>query len=330
VFYPRGGSRRTGDHLDALAPELDRADFAWAAGFFDGEGSTIARAFARRPGYAQLNVTVPQAGHRGIPAVLERFQRVMLGMGHLNGPYRRDLYMLRFNAREEASLVLRLLWPYLGEVKRAQATEAIARVEHGYASRTRKRRAPRKGAPELPAIRECSQVDIERAWAAGFLDAEGCFGLNRAKQRVRGPAWYRIRVSADQHGVVGVTPEVLVRLRRALEGIGRIDCHGNPDDYKWMAEGPLMVERVLQLTSPWLGDQKREDATQALATFDAQVRLKGDAIHCVRGHPYEGLAMKGGRLRRICNACERITDRARRAAQGIPPRHFKNVARRYT
>ena len=313
----------------APAAFLDRAELAWAAGFFDGEGSTIARAFGRRPGYFQLNVTVPQAGHRGIPEVLERFQTAMLGMGNISGPDRKGGYMLRFNARQEATLVLQLLWPHLGEVKRAQAARAIARVQHEFATGTRPRRKPRKSAPELPDIRERSQVDLERAWAAGFLDAEGCFGLNRAKQRVRGAAWYRIRVSADQHGVAGLTPEVLVRLRRALEGIGRIDCHGQPDDYKWMAEGPLMVERVVHLTSPWLGVKKREDAVRALATFNAQIRLKGDETHCVRGHLYDGVAMKGGRMRRICNACERITHRAQRAAQGIPPRRFK-LARRYT
>src|SRR5437773_3792330 len=65
---------------------LDRAELAWAAGFFDGEGSTIARTLTSRPGYHQLNVTVPQSGRDGIPAVLLRFQRVMLGMGHISGP----------------------------------------------------------------------------------------------------------------------------------------------------------------------------------------------------------------------------------------------------
>jgi hypothetical protein len=91
-----------------------------------------------------------------------------------------------------------------------------------------------------------------------------------------------------------------------------------------------MIEHVLALTSQWLGDEKQEQAQQALATFAAQTRLKGDATRCVRGHFYTRLAMKGGRSRRICNACERITDRARRAAMGIPPRPFKNAARRYT
>ena len=60
-----------------------------------------------------------------------------------------------------------------------------------------------------------------------------------------------------------------------------------------------MVERVVHLTSPWLRVKKREDAVRALATFDAQIRLKSDETHGVRGHLYDGVAMKGGRMRRI-------------------------------
>jgi hypothetical protein len=75
---------------------------------------------------------------------------------------------------------------------------------------------------------------------------------------------------------------------------------------------------------------ERLQANEALARFRAQTRLKGNATHCVRGHEDTRIAMKGGRLRRICNPCERITDRMRRAAQGIRPRQFKNPARRYT
>lgn len=207
---------------------LDRAELAWAAGFFDGEGSTLARTDSAKPGYRQLNVTVPQCCHHGVPPVLARFQRAMLGMGGITGPYDEDLYMLRFNAREEASLALRLLWPALGDVKRDQATRAMALVEKSRGDGIHRRRKPRKHAPPIPSTAERSSGDLDRAWAAGFLDAEGCFGLNRGKQRVRGPAWYRIRVSADQHGALGTVPEVLLRLQRALGGIGRIDRHGAP------------------------------------------------------------------------------------------------------
>lgn len=308
------------------ASVLDRSELAWAAGFFDGEGSTIARTASTRPGNYQLSVTVPQSCHFGVPPLLHRFQRAMLGMGRITGPSDDDLYMLRFNAREEANLALKLLWPDLGNVKRTQATQALALVEQ---SRSNGRKS-RKRAPQLPVFADRSPKDIERAWAAGFLDAEGCFGLNRGKSRVRGPIWYRVRVSANQHGVVGIVPEVLLRLQAALGGICRIDRHGEPDDYKWSAEGRAMIEDVLALTFPWLGDEKREAAALALAKFSAQTRLKGDATRCSRGHVYTRVAIKGGRERRICNACERIGDRARRAAQGIPPRPFKDISRRYT
>jgi hypothetical protein len=309
---------------------LDRTELAWAAGFFDGEGSTIARTSSKRPGNYQLNVTVPQGCHRGVPPLLQRFHQAMLGMGHMTGPSKTDIYMLRFNAYEEAMLVLRLLWPDLGDVKRAQATQAMALMGRHQTGGTFRRRKPRKNAPQVPPIVDWSRGDIELAWAAGFLDAEGCFGLNRGRARVRGPAWYRIRVSADQHGDVGRIPEVLLRLQRALGGIGRIDKHGAPDDYKWSAEGRAMIHQVLALTSKWLGDKKREQAQHALVRFDEQTHLKGDANQCLRGHPYTRVAMKGGRRRRICNACARLTDRARRAAMGIPPRPFKDLSRRYT
>ncbi|MEP6693349.1 MAG: hypothetical protein ABJB39_01745 [Chloroflexota bacterium] len=307
---------------------LDRTELAWAAGFFDGEGSTIARTDSDRPGYRQLNITVPQVSRHGVPPLLERFQRAMLGMGRVTGPTDEYVYALRFNAREEAELVLQLLWPDLGSVKRTQARCAITLVEQNVGLyRTRK---SRKQAPHVPDAAPRSIGEIDRAWAAGFLDAEGCFGLNRGRTRARGPAWYRVRVSADQHGVVGIVPEVLVRLQRTLGGLGRIDRHGAPDDYKWSVEGPAAIEEVLALTSEWLGQEKREDARNALTKFTTQIRLKGDATRCVRGHLYTRVAMKGGRLRRICNACERLTDRARRAAIGVPPRPFKDVSRRYT
>jgi hypothetical protein len=316
--------------LATPVPEPDHADFAWAAGVFDGEGSTIARTLTARPGYYQLNVTIPQSGRDGIPPLLLRFQRVMLGMGNISGPSDEFTYMLRFSAREEVRLVLELMWPHLGEIKRAQATRAIELVEQQYASGRRRRRAARRRARELPSLRDRTPADLERAWAAGFFDGEGCFGLFKAMKRVRGPQWYRVRASASQHGHPGIVPEVLRRLQSALGGIGRIECHGDVDDFKWLVEGDRLVESVLDAMAPWLEERKVAAGRQALDAFRAQVRLKGDATHCMRGHEYTYTAMRGGRMRRICNPCARIVDRRKRAKQGIPPRPFKNVARRYT
>lgn len=311
-------------------PVLDRADLAWAAGFFDGEGSTIARTSTSRPGYYQLNITVPQSGRDRIPPLLHRFQRVMLGMGHIGRPSKEGVYALRFSAREEAHLVLELMWPYLGEVKRAQASRAMQLVEQQYVNGTRRLCAPRRRAPELPSIHDRTAADLDRAWAAGFFDGEGCFGLAKSMKRVHGPQWYRVRASASQHGTPGVPPDVLRQLQEVLGGIGRIERHGDVDDFKWLVEGDRLVQMVLDTVAPWLDEQKAAVGRKALDAFRAQVRLKGNATHCLRGHEYTYTAMRGGRMRRICNPCARLQDRRERARQGIAPRAFKNIARRYT
>ncbi|MDP9320171.1 MAG: hypothetical protein M3P16_03625 [Chloroflexota bacterium] len=60
-------------------------ELAWAAGFFDGEGSTIARRDRARPGYRRLVLSVPQAGGNIPPEVLVRFRHAILAMGSI-GP----------------------------------------------------------------------------------------------------------------------------------------------------------------------------------------------------------------------------------------------------
>ena len=307
----------------------------WAAGFFDGEGSTLIHVSDPVRGYLRLDVVVPQHGGALLPSVLTRFQAAVLGTGRIVGPNDDGIYRWESRSFGEGQATVALLWRYLGPVKRAQATTAIREFLAQYAPGKRKARPtrlrlPLHGVHLEPQPSTFSDDDTERIWAAGFLDAEGCFGVVRALPRKRGPTWYRIRASASQHGEVGLPAPVLMRLRAALDGMGRIECHGEPDDFKWVVEGEERIERVLARVGPWLGETKRLQAKEALATFRAQTRLKGDATRCVRGHVYTGVAMKGGRLRRICNQCERITDRRRRPAQGVPPRQFKNAARRYT
>ena len=140
--------------------------------------------------------------------------------------------------------------------------------------------------------------------AAGFLDARAVLGSIVVRsvfegQLGTGSAFRPISMESSHRS------RSTGKAAACLGGIGRIDRHGSADDYKWSAEGRSMIEHVLATTSPWLGVEKNEEATTALAKFSAQPRLKGDATHCVRGHSYSGFAMKGGRRRRICNACER-------------------------
>jgi hypothetical protein len=314
---------------------LDRVELAWAAGLFDGEGSTMVHTDEARPGYVRLEVCVPQADRDGVPAVLLRFREAVGGLGRIVGPEDDDLYKWIAGARLEAMAVIALIWDHLGQVKRVQANNCLKLFLSQYDSNpAAARHGHRVDAVFSVLSRGKADPDdagkLELAWAAGFMDGEGCFGLVKTKARVRGPRWYKVRASATQRGQPGIIPEVLHRLQIAVGGAGRIERHSGVDVFKWVVEGDARVQTVLDSLTPYLGARKVTQAREALHAFREQSRLKGDATHCARGHLYERVAMKGGRRRRICNACERLTDRARRAALGIPPRPFKDLSRRYT
>lgn len=320
----------------ALPPDvplpLDQELLAWAAGFFDGEGTAFARTDGDRPGYRQLDVSVPQCGHDRVPEALLKYQRSMLGVGRIYGPNKNDVYVWRAGGRLGAEAALGLMWPHLGQVKRTQAIEALEVVREQYRSgRYTARRA--KYRPRFiahgPAEQLSTIADKELAWAAGFVDAEGCFGVTRLPTRKDGSARLRIRVSASQHGSPGAPAEVLLRLQNAF-GLGRVERHGDPDDFKWVAEGVRAVETVLEAIRPWLGPVKIEQARLALDAAGTLGRVRGDELHCIRGHVYDDVYIRmNGHIHRRCNACARIVERAKRAAQGIKPRQFKNVERRY-
>jgi hypothetical protein len=308
---------------------LDHELLAWAAGFFDGEGSTIAKHENGRPNYRQLGVSVPQSGNGHVPELLERFKVAALGTGRLEPPNKNSVYSWRARGRIDAELTLALLWPHLGSVKKAQAALALDLVERQYANGSITRRALRYRPQYEPHPLKTSGSDfdaVSRAWAAGFLDAEGWFGVVRGTKRKDGSDWLRVRVSAPQHSSDGTHPEVLVRLRQVL-GAGVIERHGEPDDFKWVVEGRSGVARVLELTAPWLGEVKRAQALLALATFDGQERRRSeDPTRCKRGHLFDRVVVTAsGKVRKYCNACARITERARRQKRGAKPRQMRNL-----
>src|SRR6266511_5374028 len=181
----------------------------------------------------------------------------------------------------------------------------------------------------LRAHRHVDVHKLERAWAAGFLDAEGCFGLAHSHARKRGPAWYRVRASVSQHGEVADHQRPCSDSSAFWESaissgtVTRMISSG-------LAEGDEKVQPVVGATAEFVGADKLVDAHQALRRFRTQTRLKGGATHCVRGHPYGPKVMRGGRTKHVCGACARLLDRMSRARRGLRPRRFKNIARRYT
>lgn len=311
---------------------LDPLELAWAAGFFDGEGSTSLHHQASRPRSVRLDVVISQKGTEdGPPPTLLRFQKALGGIGRMTRkPSRGLVYQWAARGRDEGFLTIALLWHELGSRKKAQANEAVRSVLDHYETISGSRPAPRPHVVQLRTVASCaSAAQRDAAWAAGFLDAEGYFGIPKRLKRARGPDWLCVRASATQRATGGEdVPEVLLRLRRTLGG--RIEAHGGTDTYKWTVEGGRGVRSVLGRVGRHLGTIKRRQADAALALFESQTRLRGDAARCLRGHPYSRALMKGGRLRKICDPCDRLNERRRRAKFGIPPRPFKNVSRRYT
>lgn len=120
--------------LSTLGPasSLEDQSFAWAAGLFDGEGSTELHT-RRTPDRAWfgLRSRVSQSDANGVPAVLRRFQ-LIVKCGRIDGPTSgegyEDAYKWEAGA-DETLRMLPLIWPWLGIVKRVQAIEVIKTVD---------------------------------------------------------------------------------------------------------------------------------------------------------------------------------------------------------
>jgi hypothetical protein len=104
----------------------DRCELAWAAGFFDGEGSF------KLGDHKYAQATIDQVD----PEVLYKFQ-ASVGFGVVSGPYTKKnpahlpqyrWAVYRFDLTQQ---VLILLWPWLGSVKRAQAIKILRQAVPG-------------------------------------------------------------------------------------------------------------------------------------------------------------------------------------------------------
>ena len=96
--------------------DLNQTELAWAAGFFDGEGTTCKTKTAYRVGSVATRLSVPQKGIE----CLTRFQKAVGGQGKI---YDRKCKVSIFAVAvlENVDAVLTLLWPYLSEPKKEQA-----------------------------------------------------------------------------------------------------------------------------------------------------------------------------------------------------------------
>lgn len=115
-----------------------REGLAWAAGFFDGEGSfaAVAEKRTRQPSYS-ARVSIQQSSHTEVPEVLVRFQDV-LGMGQVGGPIlrktkrgvdRAPMYWYTLYGFEKVQAAIAMLWPFLSSPKREQAARVLNQLK---------------------------------------------------------------------------------------------------------------------------------------------------------------------------------------------------------
>lgn len=152
---------------------IDLLELAWAAGFYDGEGSTITQVESRdRRVTLQICVSQCDVGP------LERFQRALGGIGAIYGPTPRPkpqwrpLYQFRINRFEHSQAAIAMLWRFLCEPKREQAAEAMQRYhrERSQVYRFKNQQVCRNGHPRdrwtLAAGRtRCLECVRERRYA---------------------------------------------------------------------------------------------------------------------------------------------------------------------
>jgi hypothetical protein len=300
---------------------MERTELAWAAGFWDGEGSAyLTGADARTTKYPQARIN--QSSPAGVPEVLVRFQRV-LGFGRIQGPDlaegREPLYRWVVSSRADVNATFDVLRAWLGDVKRAQFRDVLgvgARVSDG---------------------RSFTSRDEWVAWCAGLFDGEGSVCLLRHGSHV---GYFVLEANITQSSWTGA-PEVLERFRMTFN-VGAIygpypGSEGHAPVYKWRAYRQGQIQALIAAMGPHLGGVKREQATAAIAVVASQPQLpRGNPAwgnrkrYCVNGHEYATARVRPYRQRREggiqrrdskqCLACSREQARERRRRTEVKDR----------
>ena len=233
-------------------------DVAWAAGIFDGEGSTST--YLTKPNkILRRQMAVSQGGLPGhTPSVLLRFKEIVR-VGSITGPYD-GLYYWKITTNDNVDAVGTLLWRHLSREKRKQFAAAAIRMQ---------RSSP-------GPVEESSGREFEAAWAAGLFEGEGTFGAY-AKPHRR-PSWRGARMSISQASAA-VVPETLLRFRSAV-GVGTLtgprivpSPWSRLPQYSWQANGRHVCSAAIKAIWPWLGPVKRAQVRAAIEHLDPDAEV---------------------------------------------------------
>jgi len=108
-----------------------REELAWAAGFFDGEG-TVGGYWREGENRIAFHLAVYQTER----TTLDRFRAAVLGLGKVHGPhFRKDRkashkpsYQYNIGGHRKVQAVIAMLWPFLSQPKKDQIKKALQRL----------------------------------------------------------------------------------------------------------------------------------------------------------------------------------------------------------
>lgn len=112
-------------------PGWNREELAWAAGFFDGEGTVCCSTVGNGKGTLSLKLRIPNREF----APIARFWNAVGQIGSINGPYERTsptdsprahpIGVFQSHRFEHIQAIVAMLWKWLSEPKKRQITKEI-------------------------------------------------------------------------------------------------------------------------------------------------------------------------------------------------------------
>lgn len=158
-------------------------ELAWAAGFFDGEGTVILR---RRRNWMELGLSVSQSGD---PETLQRFQAAIGGLGKIGGPWNpkwpgsAPAYRLDLRGYQQVQAAVAMLWRFLSGPKKAQAERVMLACKAYFQQRALHGKSTAKltlaQAAELRSMYAAARVGRQRVPHGFFAQAAAKYGTSR-------------------------------------------------------------------------------------------------------------------------------------------------------
>jgi hypothetical protein len=193
-------------------------------------------------------MAVYQRGDAMPPPLLFRFRAAVGEVGLIHRASRGSLYQWHSRRHVVVDADSELLWPWMGELKRAQLRRAASEVG---------RRAPIDSSTMW-------STDESAAWAAGFFDGEGTIGV------YGDPRWPQARMEIAQASAF-TAPDTLDRFRRIV-GAGKVtgprilrSPWSKLPQYRWWLTRFPEIERVVAMLYPYADVVRRERMAASLA-----------------------------------------------------------------